>query len=47
VYQQRNILRATIYSSDDDPWESETCRGVVEEGHEIEVIKAGTAKKLH
>jgi hypothetical protein len=45
VCQQCNSLRSTTYTTDDDPCETETCRVVVEEGHEIGVVKPGTAWK--
>jgi hypothetical protein len=44
VCQQKNSLRATTYTHDDGPCETETCRVVVE-GHEIEVVEPGTARR--
>jgi hypothetical protein len=40
-----NSVRATVHTPDDGPCETETCRVVVEEGHEIGVVKPGTAQK--
>jgi hypothetical protein len=44
--QQCNSLRATTYAPDDGPCETETCI-VTEEGHEMGVVKLGTAEKQH
>jgi hypothetical protein len=45
VSQQCNNLSTTAYTSDDGPCEIETRRVIVEEGHEIGVVKLGTAQK--
>jgi hypothetical protein len=45
VCQQCNSLFATAYTPDDGPCQTETCRVVVDEGHEIGVVKPGTARK--
>jgi hypothetical protein len=44
VCQQRNTLRATTQTPDNGPSETKTSL-VVEEGHEIGVVKPGTAQK--
>jgi hypothetical protein len=43
--QQCDRLRTTAYTLGDGPCETETCPVVVEEGHEIGVVKPGTAQK--
>jgi hypothetical protein len=43
VCQQCKSLRATAYAPDDGACETETCRVEVEQGHEIGVVKSGTA----
>jgi hypothetical protein len=45
VCQQCNSLRAITYTPDDGLCENETCLVAVEEGHEIGVVKLGTAQK--
>jgi hypothetical protein len=39
------LIVQTTYTPDDGPCETETCRVVMEEGHEIGVVKPGTAQK--
>jgi hypothetical protein len=43
--QKCNSLHVTAYTPDDGPCETETCHVVVEEGHETEGVKPGTALK--
>jgi hypothetical protein len=45
VCRQDKSLRAKAYTHYDRPSETEMCRIVVEEGHEIEVAKSGTVRK--
>jgi hypothetical protein len=45
VCQQINSLHATAHIPDDGPSETETCGAVVEEGHEMGMIKSGIAQK--
>jgi hypothetical protein len=46
VYQQCNSLHATTYTPDDGPCETDTCRVVVEERHELlGVVKLGTTRR--
>lgn len=40
-----NSSHATIFTPNDGACDAETCR-VVEEGHEIEMVKPGTAQKV-
>jgi hypothetical protein len=43
--QCANSLRATAYTPGNTPCETKTWRVVVEEGHEIGVVKPGTAQE--
>jgi hypothetical protein len=43
VCQQCNSLRATTYTPDDGPCETEACRVIMEERHEMGVVKPRSA----
>jgi hypothetical protein len=45
VWPQCYSLRAKTYKPADGPWVTETCRVIMEGGHEIGVAEPGTARR--